>query len=274
MTGVLRRQVGDFELLVLSDGLLRTPAELMAGAMPAELSARYLQPDEHGDIWLGLNCVVIRSTDRTILVDTGFGDGPLGADPDLDRANGAGLSNALRHQGIDPADVDLVVNTHLHTDHCGGNLTWDNGAGRPAFGNAEYVVQQGECEWALSGDPATKPLYAPDEVRLLAASGQLRTPDGDQQIAPGVNVRKAAGHSPGHQVVIVESRGRTAAVTGDLAPMVMHLRHPEWELRADHNPGGAVMSRQHLVQWAKAGHAAVMPYHEPSTSWTQLGTSR
>lgn len=254
----------------MSDGLLRTPAALMTGAMPAELSAQYLHPGERGDVWLGLNCVVVRTPDRVIVVDTGFGDGPLGDDPDLTR-DGAGLTQALREEGIDPATVDLVVNTHLHTDHSGGNVAWTSGAGRPMFTNADYLVQQAEYDWALSGDPATEPLYAPDEVRLLAASGQLRTHDGDLGIAPGISLRKTPGHTPGHQILLIESRGETAAVTGDLAPMLLHLRHPDWELRGDHEPSVAVTSRRAIVAWARARRAALVPYHEPDQCWADMG---
>jgi glyoxylase-like metal-dependent hydrolase (beta-lactamase superfamily II) len=266
----VRRRVGDIELLVMSDGLLRAPADLMTGAMPAELVAQFLHTGAQGDIWLGLNCVVVRTPDRVIIVDTGFGDGPLGDDPDL-RRDGAGLSRALREEGIDPARVDLVVNTHLHTDHSGGNLVWTSGAGRPMFDNAEYLVQQAEYDWAVSGDPATAPLYAPDEVRLLAASGQLRTHDGDLGIAAGISLRKTPGHTPGHQIVVIESRGESAAVTGDLAPMMLHLRHPDWELRGDHDPPVAVSSRRAIVAWARARRSALVPYHEPDECWADMG---
>ncbi|MGB9377640.1 MAG: MBL fold metallo-hydrolase [Mycobacteriales bacterium] len=268
MTGFLARRVGDVEVLVMSDGLLRTPAELMIGRMPPELAAGAVRPDEHGDIWLGLNCVVLRTPDHLIVVDTGFGDGALGSDPDLLR-EGAGLTNALHQAHIEPAAVDIVVNTHLHTDHCGGNIAWTGDEGRPAFANAWYSVQRAERDWALSGDPATAALYAPEDVRLLITAGQLHTHDGDAQIAPGITVRMTAGHTPGHQIVIVESRGQTAAITGDLAPMRLHLEHPGWELRGDYEPATAVSSRCNFVAWADARTAAVVPYHEPADSWVR-----
>jgi len=267
--GGLARQVGDVEVLVLSDGLLRTPAELMIGTMPPDLAAHAFRPDEHGDIWLGLNCVVLRTQDRVIVVDTGFGDGPLGDDPDLQR-DGAGLTRALQQAQIEPAAVDIVVNTHLHTDHCGGNIAWTGSEGRPAFPNARYLVQRAERDWALSGDPATAALYEPDAVRLLAAAGQLDTHEGDVQIAPGITVRKAAGHTPGHQIVVVESRGQTAAITGDLAPMRVHLEHPSCELRGDHEPTSAMSSRRDFVAWADGRTATVVPYHEPGECWVQF----
>ena len=265
----VRRRVGNVELLVLSDGRLRSTAASMTGAMPSATHAPYLRPDERGDIWIGLNCVVIRTPDRIVLVDTGFGDGPLGDDPDLVR-QGGGLTRALRSAGIDPADVDVVANTHLHTDHCGGNLAWELGGSTPAFANAEYVVQQAEYDWALSGEPTTRLLYAPDELRTLQASGQLQAVEGPRELVAGVTVHPARGHTPGHQVVVVESRGETAVVTGDLAPLLLHVEHPEWELSGDHEPSVAVASRRRLIDWATPRRAGLVTYHEPVEHWISL----
>jgi glyoxylase-like metal-dependent hydrolase (beta-lactamase superfamily II) len=270
---MLARRLGDIELIVMSDGLLRSPADRMVDCDHPELAGQFLRPDEHGDIWLGLNCVVIRSGSQVILVDTGFGDGPLGADPDLVRKD-AGLSLALRLQGIDRGEVKLVVNTHLHDDHAGGNLTWEAGNPRPAFVNASYLVQRDERDFALSGHLATEGLYTPDDVRALDVSGQLRTHVGDVQIAPGISVKKAPGHTPGHQIVVVESRDETVAVTGDLAPMALHFRHPDWKLRGDFEPSIAVSTRQAIVDWATARSACVVPYHEPDQCWAEPGPSR
>jgi glyoxylase-like metal-dependent hydrolase (beta-lactamase superfamily II) len=267
----LRRQVGDIEVIVMSDGLLRSSVDFMAGTIPAKVCAPFLAPDSQGDLWVGLNCVLIRSSQRTVLVDTGFGDGPLGNDPDLLR-DVAGLTRALRREGLDPAAVNVVVNTHLHADHCGGNLSWDSDQPSPAFVNADYVVQQAEYDFALSG-VAPPGLYAPEDARYLASTGQLRLQADDLQLSPGISVRRAPGHTPGHQIVVVESRGETLAVTGDLAPMLLHLRHPEYQLRGDHEPVEAVNSRRTFVAWAKARSAAVVAYHEPAEPWTPMSAA-
>jgi glyoxylase-like metal-dependent hydrolase (beta-lactamase superfamily II) len=269
----LSRRVGNIELIVMSDGLLRSPADRMVDYDHPELVDQFLRPDEQGDIWLGLNCVAIRYANQVILVDTGFGDGPLGADPDLVRKD-AGLSLALRLHGIDRGEVGLVVNTHLHDDHAGGNLAWEGGKPRPAFVNASYIVQRDERDFALSGHLATEGLYTPDDVRALDASGQLRTHVGDVQIASGISVKKAPGHTPGHQIVVVESRDETVAITGDLAPMALHFRHPQWKLRGDLEPSVAVSSRQAIVEWATARCARVVPYHEPYQCWVEPEPSR
>lgn len=265
--------VGATELLILSDGLLRLPAERMIGEVPVDIAARYLTPDDGGNLWLGLNCVLIRTPDIVALVDTGFGDGPLGADPDLDRSTG-GLSAALRMHGVDPASIDLVINTHLHTDHIGGNLRWEEDRPYPAFPNAEYLVQRDELEWALAPDPATSPIYEPEQTRALAATGRVRTLQGDVEVAPGIRVERAVGHSIGHQIVIVESDAEAIAIAGDLAPLRMHLEHPEWQLPGDQDRAAAVASRERFVRWAASAGIKVASYHEPAAELIELGGQR
>lgn len=263
-------RVGAIELTVLSDGVLRIPAERMTGAVPAAIAAHHIKPDANGDVWLGLNCVLLRTRDLVVLVDTGFGDGPLADDPDLVRG-GAGLSALLRLHGVEPERVDLVISTHLHADHAGGNLAWDGDQPRLAFPNAEYVVQADELRWALVEDPRDAALYQPEEVRALTALGRIRTCDGDVIVEPGIRVRKAPGHSPGHQIVIVESNGEAAAVAGDLAPLLMHMKHPGWELPGDLDPALAVRSREAIVDWAADAGIALVSYHEPEEPFIQIG---
>jgi glyoxylase-like metal-dependent hydrolase (beta-lactamase superfamily II) len=263
-------RVGAIELIVLSDGLLRIPAEPMRGAVPAAIAAQHLEPDAGGDVWLGLNCVLVRTPDHLVLVDTGFGDGPLAADPDLVRG-AAGLSTLLRHGGIARESVDVVINTHLHADHIGGNLAWDGDQPKPAFPNAEYVIQADELSWAQVEDPRDAMLYVPDEVRVLAAVARVRAVDGDVPVVPGIRVRTAPGHSPGHQIVIVESNGESAAIVGDLAPLLMHVRHPGCELPGDLDPALAVRSRTAIVGWAADAGVALISYHEPMQPFIRNG---
>jgi glyoxylase-like metal-dependent hydrolase (beta-lactamase superfamily II) len=267
---VPRLRVGAVELTVLSDGMLRIPAERMIGHTPPEIAARYLVPDARGDLWLGLNCVLLRTPELVALIDTGFGDGPLAADPDLVRA-GAGLSAGLAAQGVPPESVDLVINTHLHADHAGGNLAWDGETPRPAFPNADYIVQTDELAWAQAEDPRDAILYEAGEVRALAASGQVRTREGDAELASCIHVRRAPGHSPGHQIVVVESGGESVVIAGDLAPLLMHLRHPDHELPGDLDPAAAVRSRRTIVDWAARRSVPLVSYHEPDEPFVQIG---
>jgi glyoxylase-like metal-dependent hydrolase (beta-lactamase superfamily II) len=241
----------------------------MTGAVPAAIAAQHLEPDAGGYVWLGLNCVLVRTPDHVALIDSGFGDGPLAADPDLVRG-GAGLSTLLRRSGVERESVDLVINTHLHADHVGGNLAWDGDQPRPAFPNAEYVVQADELTWAQVEDPRDAMLYAPEEVRALADVARVRAVDGDLLLAPGIWVRRAPGHSPGHQIVIVESNGESAAIVGDLAPLLMHVRHPGWELPGDLDPPVAVCSREAIVGWAADGGVVLVSYHEPNEPFIQI----
>ena len=265
------RRVGHFQLTVCSDGLLRTEAERLGAALLPADAAAALRPGRDGTVWLGLNCVLVETPDRLILVDAGFGDGPLSDDPDLERPEGS-LSASLRRQGIVPKDIDLVILTHLHADHAGGCLAWAlDGSSRPAFPNAEVVVQRDELEWALAEDPRDTMLYAPEEVRALAASGRLRTVEGSTTVAPGVRVIPAPGHSPGHQVVVLEDGEATAIVAGDLLHLRVHVGHPDVELPGDLDPPQAVATRRRILGDAIARRAVLISYHEATDPFLRPG---
>ncbi len=223
-----RITIGDIEVIRLLDGTFRVDGGAMFGVVPRTLWAKRAAPDRENRITLALNCFLVRTPEANVLVETGVG-------PDVDRRyadfysfeRNPGLFGLLAGLGLEPSGIDLVVNSHLHFDHCGGNtLRTAEGRWVPAFPKARYVVQRGEWEQALHPVERDKPSYLPARLKPLRESGVLALADGDTPLAPGVEVVLIPGHTAFHQGVKVVSGGRTLFYFGDAVPTAAHLDLP------------------------------------------------
>ena len=220
-----RIALGDLEVIRLLDGTFRVDGGAMFGVVPRTLWASKAAPDRENRVTLALNCYLVRTPDATLLLDTGVG-------PDVGRRHTdfysfdrrPGLVESLAELGLEPDDVDVVVNSHLHFDHCGGNtLKKADGTWAPAFPRARYVVQRGEWEQALTPVERDRPSYMPARLKPLAESGLLDLIDGDGPVAPGVEAVLVAGHTAFHQGVKVTSAGRTFFYAADAVPTAAHV---------------------------------------------------
>jgi glyoxylase-like metal-dependent hydrolase (beta-lactamase superfamily II) len=220
-----RLTLGAFGVFVLRDGFLSVDAREMFGSSAGRGRLTGFEAAGAGRLAISLNCFLIRTGSANVLVDTGAGrtlDGPLGACYGFKRA--PGLLDALKAAGLGPGDIDIVINTHLHFDHCGGNTLGEPGREPvPAFPRARYVVQA--REWAVALDPpeSERESYIPETYEPLRRAGRLRLVEGNAGVVPGVEVRLTPGHTGGHQSVKVDSEGRTLVVLGDLAPTSIHV---------------------------------------------------
>jgi glyoxylase-like metal-dependent hydrolase (beta-lactamase superfamily II) len=200
----------------------------MFGVVPKALWQRCCAADELNRIPLSLTCLLIRAHGKNILVDTGLGSKE---DPRfkemfaVDRAISLELS--LKRLGLSRDDIDLVINTHLHFDHAGGN-TMDNGSGTlvPAFPKARYVVQRGEYDDAVQANERTRASYRRDNFLPITEADRWDLLDGDTELLPGITAMVTQGHTRYHQGIKIESEGRTAFYLGDLIPTVCHLPLP------------------------------------------------
>jgi glyoxylase-like metal-dependent hydrolase (beta-lactamase superfamily II) len=223
-----RITVGDIEIVRLLDGTFRVDGGAMFGVVPRTLWATRAAPDRENRITLALNCFLVRTPQATLILDTGVG-------PDVGRRHidfysferEPGLFGLLAGQGIGVADVDFVVNSHLHFDHCGGNtVKAADGSWTPAFPNARYVVQRGEWGQALHPVERDKPSYIPARLKALADGDRLALLDGSGPIAPGVEAVVVAGHTAFHMGVKVVSAGKTFFYLADAVPTSAHVDLP------------------------------------------------
>jgi glyoxylase-like metal-dependent hydrolase (beta-lactamase superfamily II) len=194
------------------------------------------RPDERNRIRLAANSLLLRAGDKKILIETGNGtkwDAKLrdiyAVDP------GDPLRDALAREGVQPEDLDLVINTHLHFDHAGGNTRIVDGRAVPAFPNAKYVVQKGELEHAQHPTERDRASYFPENFLPVTQTGQWQLVDGDAEIIPGVSVAKIPGHNQDIQCVKISGGGQTICFIADLFPTRHHLSLP-WIMAYDLYP--------------------------------------
>jgi glyoxylase-like metal-dependent hydrolase (beta-lactamase superfamily II) len=136
------------------------------------------------------------------------------------------IVESLKRVGLAPEDISLVINTHLHFDHCGGNTAHDSGATVPAFPKASYVIQRGEYEDSVGINERTRASYRSENIAPLVSSRQWEFAVGDTELLPGISVILTPGHTRHHQSVRVESEGQVLFFLGDLIPTVSHLPLP------------------------------------------------
>lgn len=200
----------------------------MFGVVPKVLWERCCAADELNRIPLSLTCLLIQAHGKNILVDTGLGskeDRTFNEMFAVDRR--LTVERSLKYHGLSREDIHLVINTHLHFDHAGGN-TMRNGKAQlvPAFPNARYVVQRGEYEDATNANERTRASYRAENFAPIAEANRWELLDGDSEILPGITTVVTHGHTRCHQGVRIESDGRIAFYLGDLIPTVCHLPLP------------------------------------------------
>jgi glyoxylase-like metal-dependent hydrolase (beta-lactamase superfamily II) len=166
---------------------------------------------------------------------------------------------SLRAAGFDPATVDVVALSHLHFDHAGGLLTDDD---ERAFPRARVVAQAVEWEFALGSNPRLAASYEQEELRLVEAWARPTSADGDEELVPGVSVRRTSGHSGGHQAVIVRGRDRTVGFIGDLFMRPWNA-NPRWVASFDDFPLTSVEVKAAIFAEAAAEGWTIVLSHEP-----------
>jgi len=255
-------RIGDVEVYVVSDGLFMMDGGAAFGLVPRVLWERYVQPDDLNRIPMALNCLLIRSQGKIILVDTGYGDklSPKRIEQLSLHRNG-GLIAALARHNVAPEEVNIVINTHLHADHCGGNTTIRQGVLGPTFPNAEYWIQQREWEEANNPNERTRATYLAENITPIAP--QVRLLQGDTPITSEVRCVITRGHTRSHQSVIIESQGQTAIYLGEVAPFTVNLERLAWIAAFDTEPLFSLETKKRIREWAVETGALLLFNHDP-----------
>ena len=263
-----RITLDDLDITHVHDGTYYLDGGAFFGVVPKVLWQRRLPADEMNRIPAGMNSLLVRAGKHTILVETGMGNKL----PDKVKqiyCPQEKLLQSLAAAGVRPEEIDVVINTHLHFDHCGWNTVRRNGQVEPTFPNARYYVQEGEWQHATRQLERDRVSYISDNYDPLVRSGQMQLLHGDQEIVPGISVKVYPGHTHHMQAVILRGAGQTMCYISDLIPTTAHL-DLTWVMAFDLFPLETIESRKQFYAEAIPGKWLVAFTHDPAIPWAQL----
>ncbi len=254
-------KLGAFDIFALSDGTFALDGGQMFGVVPKVLWEKKLAADERNRVRLGLTCLLARTGKYNVLIETGIGD-KFGAKHagiyKIDHSSN--LLDDLSRHGVGVDDVDIIVNTHLHFDHCGWNTRRDGSRVVTTFPKARYFMQRAEWEHALHPNERDRASYL--EEWFAPAEPQTVFIEGPCEIVPGIRVEVAAGHVQDMQCVWIESEGKSACFVSDLVPTRAHLPFP-WIMAFDLSPMDTLASKKRLLPQLAEQQALIVFPHDP-----------
>jgi glyoxylase-like metal-dependent hydrolase (beta-lactamase superfamily II) len=261
-------KLGAFELEILSDGTFALDGGQMFGVVPKVLWEKRLPADARNRVHLGLSCLLVRTGKQNVLIETGIGDKYDAKFADIYAvARPATLVDDLKKHGLAPDDIHIVINTHLHFDHCGWNVRREGGKLVPTFPRAKYFVQRGEWEHAFQPSERDRASYI--EEFFAPAAKQTEQLGGGTKIVPGIKVEVVPGHTRHMQCVRVESEGAQAYFISDLVPTQAHLPYP-WVMSFDLYPLETLENRHRVLPRLAAENALVIFPHDVTEPCVRL----
>jgi glyoxylase-like metal-dependent hydrolase (beta-lactamase superfamily II) len=225
---------------------------------------------------VGMRCLLVEHEAGLVLIDTGAGNKETQKFHEIYGVENAGaggrtaLEDGIREAGFAPDDVTIVINSHLHFDHAGGNTFRDaDGSIRIAFPNARYVVQAGEYHYATHTNERTAASYFPPNFVPVLEAGRLELIDGEREIVPGITAIPTPGHTPYHQGFLLESAGERAFYLADLVPTHAHLPLA-WIMGYDVEPLVTLETKRRILRRAVDERWLVIFEHDASVPWGRV----
>lgn len=261
--------LGDFELIVVSDGVYRADGGAFFGVVPKVLWERKVKPDEINRLSVGLNSVLVRTGKLNVLIETGIGNKLPEKQKRIWQTQERLLEN-LRLAGVEPEEIDIVINSHLHFDHCGWNTVYREGRAVATFPKAKYYAPEGEWRHGQLQLERDRVSYISDNYNPLIDSGQMQLFDGQAEITPGISVVPYPGHTRSMYAILIQSGGKTACYISDLVPTSWHLE-PTWLMAYDLFPLETIENKKKYYERAIPEQWLTIFTHDPEIPWGYLG---
>ena len=273
---VEKRVVGNLTVHAIQSGGQKLDGGAMFGVVPKVLWERRIPADERNRIQLGMRCLLVEHASGLVLIDTGAGnkeDQKFKAMYGIENDGADGrtqLEDGLREIGARPEDVAIVINTHLHFDHAGGNTYRDeSGKVKPSFPNARYFVKRGEYDYATHTNERTSASYFERNFMPVVATGKFEFVSREREIVKGIRVVPTPGHTPFHQSVLIDSGGERAFFLGDLCPTHAHLPLP-WIMGYDVEPLVTLETKRRILHQAEDEGWLLVFEHDASVAWGRV----
>lgn len=262
-------KLGGLEFHVINAGDFRLDGGAMFGVIPKPMWERVAPADERNRIRMRMHSLLIRAAGKLILVETGAGDKFDAKKRDIYALAGPQLVGQLAARGVNPEQVDIVVNTHLHFDHCGGNTRVIDGKLAPTFPNAQYFVQRGELEHARHASERDRASYFPENFEPMAQTGQWSLIEEDEEIIPGVELIRVPGHNRDMMCVRLRGGDQTAMLLADLIPTMAHLPLP-WIMGFDLYPMETLENKRKWIPELVRDNVLAIFGHDPNVAAARL----
>jgi glyoxylase-like metal-dependent hydrolase (beta-lactamase superfamily II) len=257
--------LGDFELTAVSDGHYVADGGAFFGVVPKILWERKVKADALNRIKVSCNSVIVRTGEKTVLIETGTGNKLPEKMKGFFQPEEKLVEN-LHAAGVAPDDVDIVINSHLHFDHCGWNTVYRNGRAVATFPKAKYFAPEGEWRHGTLQLERDRVSYISDNYDPLIQSGQMQLLKGDCEIVPGVSVAVYPGHTRNMMAVFIRSGGKTACYISDLIPTTWHL-DVTWVMAYDLFPLETIENRKKYYSRAVPERWLTIFTHDPEIPW-------
>ena len=288
-----RTMIGDFELSIFSDGTYPLDGGAFFGVVPKVMWSKKVAADDRNYCTAGLNSLLIRTGRETVLVETGMGN-KLSERMRKFYGQPARLMDNLAAGGVSPEDIDIVINSHLHFDHCGWNTVRDkDGKILPTFPRAKYYAPLGEWEYARHPSERDAISFISENYDPLVESGQMTLLKGGEEIVPGISVKRFPGHTahllgivirgqdaqpsqnphfsqkPGEVGHPCDSLPGTACYISDLIPTAAHI-DLTWGMSFDLYPLQTIESKKEYYARAIPEKWITVFTHDPKTPWAYV----
>ncbi len=263
--------IGDHEITCVRDTDFGLDAGTLFHMIPRVLWEKKIVPNESHQVFIGLSCLLVRSSSQTLLYDAGVGSKlPRKMKKIYGLSDSTSLMQSLDQAGTSAEDIDTVVLSHLHFDHAGWCTVRNNrGEIMLTFPNADVIVQQSEWDAALNPGDLNQGSYLPDNFLPLKDNGCLKLAEGDTRLSDSVRLLHTPGHSPGHQCLLIESGGQTLFCPCELIPSVWHLR-TSWVTCYDDDAHAVVAWKKKLMARAAAENWIIFLSHDPVHAFGRL----
>lgn len=251
-------RVGALTVQPVLDGVaILYPSMFTVGDVPADWAAHQHLVEGDGSLRMPVGTFVVRTGDRTVMLDAGVG---VSSDAMFE---GHALMENLAEAGIQPEDIDTIVVSHLHSDHCG----WLESNGGPTFPNAEVFI--GAADWEAFVEQGSAGPKRAERLRRVADHVELVDRDG-VTVAPGITTRMTPGHTPGHMSTVISSGDERLIVLGDALHCPAQLTETEWQFLYDVDKDLASRTRESLLREAEEPGTVLLPAHFPGMQAARL----